>query len=69
MRERNIPMNEYLRKEVKMLKALQGISYKELAEYLEVKVNSLYSWLRGNYDFGEDRLHRLQSIISDLKES
>ena len=68
-RERNIPMNEYLRKEVKMLKALQGISYKELAEYLEVKVNSLYSWLRGNYDFGEDRLHRLQSIISDLKES
>ena len=49
-------MNEYLRKEVKMLKALQGISYKELAEYLEVKVNSLYSWLRGNYDFGENRL-------------
>ena len=47
-------MNEYLRKEVKILKALQGISYKELAEYLEVKVNSLYSWLRGNYDFSED---------------
>lgn len=29
--------NEQLRKECKMLKALQGISYTELAEYLEIK--------------------------------
>ena len=28
-------MNEYLRNEVKLLKALQGISYKEIAEFLE----------------------------------
>ena len=62
-------MNNELRKQVKLLKALQGISYKELAEYLEIKVNSLYSWLRGNYDFSDNRLYKLQSIISDLKES
>ena len=62
-------MNNELRNQVKLLKALQAISYKELAEYLEIKVNSLYSWLRGNYDFSDNRLYKLQSIISDLKES
>ena len=61
-------MNNELRKQVKLLKALQGISYKELAEYLEIKVNSLYSWLRGNYDFSEKRLSMLQNIITNLKE-
>ena len=61
-------MNENLRKEVKLLKALQGITYKELAEYLEIKVNSLYSWLRGNYDFSEKRLAMLQNVITNLKE-
>ena len=61
-------MNNELRKQVKLLKALQGITYKELAEYLEIKVNSLYSWLRGNYDFSEKRLAMLQNVITNLKE-
>jgi hypothetical protein len=30
-------MQDKLRKECKLLKALQNISYKELAEYLEIK--------------------------------
>lgn len=61
-------MNNELRKQVKLLKALQGISYKEIAEYLEIKVDSLYSWLRGNYDFSEKRLSMLQNVITNLKE-
>ena len=61
-------MNNELRKQVKLLKALQGITYKELAEYLEIKVDSLYSWLRGNYDFSEKRLLMLQNVITNLKE-
>ena len=61
-------MNNELRKQVKLLKALQGITYKELAEYLEIKVDSLYSWLRGNYDFSEKRLAMLQNVITNLKE-
>ena len=61
-------MNNELRQQVKLLKALQGITYKELAEYLEIKVNSLYSWLRGNYDFSEKRLSMLQNVITNLKE-
>ena len=61
-------MNNELRKQVKLLKALQGISYKKIAEYLEIKVDSLYSWLRGNYDFSEKRLSMLQNVITNLKE-
>ena len=61
-------MNNELRKQVKLLKALQGITYKELAEYLEIKVDSLYSWLRGSYDFSEKRLSMLQNVITNLKE-
>lgn len=61
-------MNNELRKQVKLLKALQGISYKEIANYLEIKVDSLYSWLRGNYDFSEKRLSMLQNVIANLKE-
>ena len=30
-------MNDKLRKDVKLLKALQGISYKEIAELLEIR--------------------------------
>lgn len=57
-----------LRKQVKMLKALQGITYKEISEYLEIRTSSLYSWLNGNFDFGEDRTKRLQQILTNLGE-
>ena len=61
-------MNEKLRKEVKLLKALQGISYKEVAEFLEIRQDSFYNWLKGYYDFGYKRRTQLQYIISTLKE-
>ena len=38
-------MNDFLRNECKTLKVFQGISYKELAEYLEIKHNSLDKWV------------------------
>lgn len=40
-------MQDNLRKEVKLLKALQSISYTEIADYLEIKKNSFYNWLKG----------------------
>ena len=43
-------MNDELRKQVKLLKAFNGITYKELASYLDIKTNSLYNWLRCQYD-------------------
>lgn len=57
-----------LRKQVKLLKALQGVSYKEIAEYLELPPKSFYNWLNGQYEFGEEREKRLFEIIADLKE-
>ena len=63
-------MNDYLRKEVKLLKALQGISYKELAEeYLGLRQDSFYSWLHGYYDLGIEKQHLLLEILNILKES
>lgn len=62
-------MNEFLRKECKLLKAMQGISYKEVAEYLELKQDSFYCWLKGYYDLGENKQRQLKEIISNLKES
>lgn len=61
-------MNEYLRKQVKLLKAVQDVTYKEIAEYLEIRIDSMYSWLSGYYDFGQKKQERLLDIIANLKE-
>lgn len=61
-------MNDKLRKEVKLLKALQGVSYKEIAELLEIRQDSFYNWLKGYYEFGNERQHRLLEVICCLKE-
>ena len=61
-------MNDKLRKDVKLLKALQNVSYKEIAELLEIRQDSFYNWLKGYYDFGEERQNRLLEIVCCLKE-
>ena len=62
-------MNNNLRKEVKLLKANQGISFKELAEYLEIKESSFYCWLYCRYDLGYEKQQRLKQILNDLTET
>lgn len=62
-------MNDFLRKECKMLKALQGVSYKELAEYIEIRQDSFYSWLRGYYNLKPEKQQQLYQIIETLKEN
>ena len=61
-------MNEKLRKEVKLLKALQGFSYKEVAEFLEIRQDSFYNWLKGFYELGDEKQRRLLDVIACLKE-
>lgn len=61
--------NDELRIEVKKLKIYQGISYTEIAEYLEIKKNSLYNWLKEQYDLSEEKQSQLSEIICNLKES
>ncbi len=59
---------EDLRTQVKLLKAVQGVPYKEIAEYLELPPNSFYSWLNGQYEFGEEREARLRDVLVNLWE-
>lgn len=61
-------MDDILRNECKYLKCYQGINYKEIAEYLEVRQDSFYSWLKGYYNFSIERKEQLKEIIDNLKE-
>ena len=61
-------MNEKLRNEVKLIKIYQGVSYKELAEYLDIRQDSFYSWLRGYYNLSDEKQQRLNEILTNLKE-
>lgn len=59
---------DYLRKRIKLLKALQNISYKEISSYLDIQTNSLYNFLRGQYDLSPEKAQLLDVIISNLWE-
>lgn len=61
-------MDDFLRNECKYLKCYQGISYKEIAEYLEIRQDSFYSWLKGYYRFSNERQQKLKEIIEILRE-
>ena len=57
-----------LRENVRLIKAKQGITYKELAEFLEIKQGSFLNWLNGWYELSEANQLRLQEILDILKE-
>lgn len=59
-------MNNNLRLKVKEIKAFQGVSYKTLAERLEIKQSSFYSWLNGYYDFSFSKQKKLFEILKDI---
>lgn len=61
--------DDFLRRELKILKALDGITYKEVAEYLEIKECSMYKWIQGAFNFSTERKARLYEIISTLKQN
>ena len=61
-------MQNELRKEIKLLKALQGVSYNEIAEHLEIHRNSFYNWLKGYYNLSEEKENRLIEIINLISE-
>ena len=61
-------MQNELRKEIKLLKALQGVSYNEIAEHLEIHKNSFYNWLKGYYNLSAEKESRLIEIINLISE-
>lgn len=61
-------MQEKLREKVKLLKALQNVSYTELAAHLEIHKNSFYNWLKGYYNLSTEKTERLIEIINLISE-
>lgn len=61
-------MDDLLRQQCRELKIYQGINYSEIADYLEIKKNSFYNWMKGQYTFSQERQNRLKEVITCLKE-
>lgn len=61
-------MQDELRKQVKLLKALQNVSYNEISMYLEISRNGFYNWLKGYYNLSAEKEKRLKEIIDIIKE-
>ena len=57
-----------IRKRVRMLKAMQNISYKELSGYLEIKESSMYNWLRGQYELSYNKAKLLEEVVATLED-
>lgn len=61
-------MQENLRKKVKLLKALQNVSYREIAGYIDINRNSFYNWLKGYYNLSPEKQKQLADVLSTLSE-
>lgn len=57
-----------LRKKVKVLCALQDITYKEISEYLDIKIGSFYNYISGSYELSEEKQILLNEILDTLTE-
>ena len=60
--------NERLRNRVKALHAFQNVKYKEIAEYMEMSASSFGNWLNAYYNFGDNKLSKLEDVLSNLEE-
>ena len=61
-------MIEDLRKRCKLAKALNGVSYKDLSNYLDIRQDSFYCWLKGYYELSYSKQIKLQMLLDGLME-
>lgn len=61
-------MQDNLRQKVKLVKAMHNdiYKYKDIAEMLDISINSFYNWLNGAYDFGEQKARQLEIWLNDI---
>ena len=61
-------MQEILRNNVKIVKALYGdiYSYKDIADFLGITINSFYNWLGGYYCLGTTKEKKLKEFVNDI---
>ena len=61
-------MQNELRKKVRILKATQNISYKEIAEKIQIHKNSMYNWLKGYFTLSTEKEKQLIEIIKQFEK-
>lgn len=59
--------NKTARKEVRLLKAMNDITYGEFAEMVGLSKNSVYCWINNQFDLGDYRLGIVDEVITNLK--
>lgn len=59
--------NKTARKEVKLLKALNDVTYQEFSEMIGLSKGTIYTWLNGQFDLGSEKLSAVEELIADLK--
>jgi len=59
-----------LRKFCKIIKSLNDdfFTYKDIAEMLDISVNSFYNWLNGAYDLSYNKAKELEIFLHNLAE-
>lgn len=57
-----------LRQEIRIIKAIKKVSYKIIAEQLNIKYKSFLNWLSGQYNFSFKTTNQLKEIILKFKE-
>ena len=57
-------MFDNLRQEAKITKALDGVSFKEMAEAIEVKQTSFYAFIKGQYDLSVEKAILLKEFLA-----
>ena len=60
--------NDFLREQVKLLKVQQNISYKEFVEFIDFNYSTFYSWLRGAFNYSEEKLEDIECLLLSIKE-
>ena len=59
--------DDNLRTDIKVLKAIGQIdNYAEVAEMIDIKVNSFYNWLNGYYNLSYAKKQKLKEIADIL---
>lgn len=56
--------DEILRQKVRLLKAQEQITYKEIADTIGIKQRSMYNWIAGQYDFSSSKKRLLYNYLS-----
>lgn len=61
-------MQDNLRMQIKIIKAIYGdlYTYKDIANYLEININSFYNWLSASYNLGESKENKLKGFVNDI---